>query len=296
MSAALEEVVRSLPCWRGVPVIEPLRGGLSNASFRVADAEGAYVARLGRDFPFHHVSRRREAAANRAAEAAGIAPRVHYVGEGVIVSALIMGRTLEAADLRDDIEAVVDLIRRAHREMPIAIRGEAGAFWVFHVIRDYADALSEAGHSVGPELNELTRLAAALEAMQVPMPVVYGHHDLLPGNFLDDGRRLWLIDWEYGGFGTPMFDLANLADNADYGVDLQTRLLTRYFDRSPDEATRRAFEAMKLASALREMLWAMVSELHLAAPGVDYAAYAASCRAKFERARQSNRETLGLPK
>jgi len=58
---------------------------------------------------------------------------------------------------------------------------------------------------------------------------------------------------------------------------------------------RRAFAAMKLASALREMLWAMVSELHLAAPGVDYAAYAAECRTKFERARQAYSERHGLP-
>jgi thiamine kinase-like enzyme len=92
-----------------------------------------------------------------------------------------------------------------------------------------------------------------------------------------------------------MFDLANLADNAEYDDDLEMRLLTLYLDEMPDEATRRAFQAMKLASALREMLWAMVSELHLTAPGVDYAAYAASCRAKFERARDIHGEGLGFP-
>jgi aminoglycoside phosphotransferase (APT) family kinase protein len=53
----------------------------------------------------------------------------------------------------------------------------------------------------------------ALEAAQAPLPMVFGHHDLLPGNFIDDGKRLWLIDWEYAGFGTAMFDLANLATN-----------------------------------------------------------------------------------
>jgi len=294
VSIDFEEIIRSLPCWRSPPVVAPLRGGLSNASFKVTDAEGAYVARFGRDFPFHHVSRRREAAASRAAEAVGLAPRIHYVGDGVLVSAFIEGRTLTARDLRERLAAIVALIRRGHLEMRAAIRGEAGAFWVFHVIRDYADALRAADRA-GPELTELMDFAAALEAMQVPMPLVFGHHDLLPGNFLDDGRRLWLIDWEYAGFGTPMFDLANLADNADYDDELQTRLLTLYFNRSPDESTRRAFEAMKLASALREMLWAMVSELHLAAPGVDYGAYAADCRAKFERARQAYRERHGLP-
>ena len=295
MSAELEEIVRSLPCWRGTPAVKPLRGGLSNASFKVTDDEGAYVARLGRDFPFHHVWRRREAAASRAAEVAGLGPRIQYVGDGILVSAFVEGRTLAAADLRENIEAVVALVRRGHREMRVAIRGEAGAFWVFHVIRDYADALRAAGHAIGPQLSGLMDFAAALEATQIPMPIVFGHHDLLPGNFLDDGRRLWLIDWEYAGFGTPMFDLANLADNAEYDADLEMRLLTLYFDEKPDEATRGAFEAMKLASALREMLWAMVSELHLTAPGVDYAAYAASCRAKFERARETHSERRGFP-
>ena len=140
MSAELEEIVRSLPCWRGTPAVAPLRGGLSNASFKVTDDEGAYVARLGRDFPFHHVWRRREAAASRAAEAVGLAPRIHYIGDGVLVSAFIEGRTLTAQDLRERLAAIVALIRRGHLEMRAAIRGEAGAFWVFHVIRDYADA------------------------------------------------------------------------------------------------------------------------------------------------------------
>ena len=55
-----------------------------------------------------------------------------------------------------------------------------------------------------------------LEQAQVPLPIVFGHHDLLPGNFIDDGKRLWLIDWEYGGFGTAMFDLANLSSNGGF--------------------------------------------------------------------------------
>jgi thiamine kinase-like enzyme len=219
----------------------------------------------------------------------GLAPQVRYAGDCVLVCAFVEGRTLAAADLRENLEAVVELIRRCHREMRVAIRGEAAMFWVFHVIRDYADSLA------APDAAELTRLAAGLEAMQIPMPVAFGHHDLLPGNFLDDGRRLWLIDWEYAGFGTPMFDLANLADNADYDDDLQTRLLALYFGEQPDAATRRAFAAMKIASALREWLWARVSELHLAATGVDYAAYAATCREKFERARLAFAARWGLP-
>ena len=66
----------------------------------------------------------------------------------------------------------------------------------------------------------------------MPLPIVFGHHDLLPGNFIDDGRRLWLIDWEYGAFGTPMFDLANLSANGEFDA-AQDEALARGLFRRP---------------------------------------------------------------
>jgi thiamine kinase-like enzyme len=54
-------------------------------------------------------------------------------------------------------------------------------------------------------------LAEELEEAQVPLPIIFGHNDLLPANLLDDGDRLWLIDFEYAGFGTAMFDVAGTA-------------------------------------------------------------------------------------
>ena len=56
-----------------------------------------------------------------------------------------------------------------------------------------------------------------------------GHNDLLAGNFIDDGKRLWLIDWEDGGFGTAMFDLANLATNGSFAPADDRLLLQAYF-------------------------------------------------------------------
>ena len=125
-------------------------------------------------------------------------------------------------------------------------------------------------------------LADALEAQQAPLPIVFGHHDLLPGNLIDDGKRLWLIDWEYGGFGTAMFDLANLAANGRFTADDDRRLLESYFRQPPSDAVQRSFDAMKVASALREALWGMVSSIHLSVPGADYAAHAAEYLARTE--------------
>jgi thiamine kinase-like enzyme len=105
----------------------------------------------------------------------------------------------------------------------------------------------------------------------------------LPANILETDR-LWLIDFEYAGFGTAMFDLAGAASNSGMSGAEGARLLSAYFGAPPDAALLRAFAAMQCASLLREAMWAMVSELHLAAPGVDYAAYGQETLKKFRLA------------
>src|SRR5690606_6975113 len=106
------------------------------------------------------------------------------------------------------------------------------------------------------------------------LPIVFGHNDLLPANLLDTGDRLWLIDFEYAGFSTAMFDLAGLSSNAGFSPEETEELLGIYFDATPTPALRKSMAAMQCASLLREAMWSMVSELHLNTPGVDFVAYA----------------------
>ena len=272
----LESRVASLPCWRGTVALEPLQGGLTNISFVARDGGAKFVVRCGEDIPVHHVFRDRERAASKAAFEAGLSPELVYAEPGIMVLRFIDGRTLTEADLQTNAARIATLLRTCHRTVGRHLRGAANAFWVFHVIRDYVALLSA----------EPRYLAVAdhLEQMQVSLPLVFGHHDLLPGNFIDDGSRLWLIDWEYGGFGTPMFDLANLSSNGNFGPAQDTALLDAYFEGESGEPLRRAFAAMKVASALREALWAMVSDVHLKTPGVDYQAHAQAYMTRFETA------------
>lgn len=263
-----------LPCWSGEISMQPLTGGLSNESWLVSDDSGRYVVRFGNDYPFHHVIRDREVAVARAAHAAGFAPEVVHAEPGVMVSTFLEARTWTPDDMRAEPERIGRLLLDFHNRMPAEISGAGFMFWVFHVIRDYARTL-EAGQSRHmPQVPGYLETAAGLEGAQVSMPIVFGHNDLLPGNILDDGTRLWLIDFEYAGFSTGMFDLAGAASNAGMGDDEALRLLRTYFGQKPDRLQLRAFDAMQCASLLREAMWAMVSELHLDAPGVDYAAYA----------------------
>jgi thiamine kinase-like enzyme len=276
----LESRLAALPNWVGKPRIEPLVGGLSNASFVVTDAAGKFVARSGKDYPFHHVLRDRELMTARAAHAAGFAPEIVYAEPGLMVSRFIEGRVFDETDMRANIARVADILRRFHQEMPARITGPAFIFWVFHVVRDYANTLKASTNPLARRLPELLAINEELETAQMPLRIVFGHNDLLPANLIDDGRRLWLIDFEYAGFNTAMFDLAGLASNAGFDTAQSEALLEAYFEGPPDDELRRSHAAMQCASLLREALWSLVSELYLSAPGADYDAYA---RQNFER-------------
>jgi thiamine kinase-like enzyme len=81
-----------------------------------------------------------------------------------------------------------------------------------------------------------------------------------------------------------MFDLAGAASNAGLSDEESAALLEAYFGHPPDAPLQRAFDAMQCASLLREAMWAMVSAIHLNAPGVDYDAYAAENLVRFNAA------------
>lgn len=290
---ASEDRIRRLPVWNGRISIAPLKGGISNESFLVADASGRKVVRFGKDYPFHHVFREREIMTARAAHAAGFAPELTYAEPGIMVTAYLGARTYGAADVRENRVRIAGLIRRFHDEMPKHVSGAGFMFWVFHVIRDYARTLQAKGSRETGELAGYLALAAELERAQTALPVIFGHNDLLPANFLDDGERLWLIDFEYAGFNTAMFDLAGTTSNAGMDADESAELLAAYFGQQPDPDMLRAHAAMACASLLREAMWSMVSELYLSAPGVDYTAYTSENLERLDAALDSYRSAYG---
>lgn len=288
-----EDRIRALPCWAGPIEIAMLKGGISNESFVVTDAAGRHVVRFGHDYPFHHVTRDREIMTARAAHAAGFAPEVLYAEPGVMVSAFLDARTFGPADVVRERLRIAELLRRFHTEMPKHVSGAGFIFWVFHVIRDYARTLEAGGSRMRGELPTYLALAEELEAAQAPLPIVFGHNDLLPANILDDGKRLWLIDFEYAGFNTAMFDLAGAASNAGMSSGEADEFLAAYFGGPPGFEIERSFAAMQCGSLLREAMWSMVSEIHLSAPGADYETYTGENLERLERALEQYRTTYG---
>jgi thiamine kinase-like enzyme len=280
MDDVLARVAR-LTCWSGKVEPQSLEGGITNANFLVRDRGERYVVRVAQDIPVHGIMRFNELAASRAAHAAGLSPEVVHAEPGAIVLRYIDGRTLTPDEVREPamLERIVELVKRAHVEIPRHLRGPALIFWVFHVIRDYAASLGELDSPHKDRLPELLDKAERLERAVGAIELVYGHNDLLAGNLIDDGGRLWLIDWDYAGFNSPLFDLGGLASNNALTEQQERWVLERYFGRRDPDLERR-FDAMRCASLLRETLWSMVAE-QVSQIDFDYPAYTASNLARF---------------
>ena len=284
MSEAAERVAR-LAFWQTAVTPEPLSGGITNTNFSVRHQGERYFVRVGDDIPVHQIMRFNERAASLAAFKAGISPEPVHHAPGVIVFRFIEGKTFGAEDVRkpENLPRIVELIRRIHTEMPKHLRGPALVFWPFHVARDYGHTLVEGESRHLARLPHLLALADRLEKDLGAIDMVYGHNDLLPANVLDDGKRLWLIDWDYAGFNSPLFDLANLASNNELAATQEIEALTQYYGHAPDKRLRKSYSAMKCASLLRETMWSMVSEIH-STLDFDYQAYTADYLGRLERA------------
>ena len=284
METALKRAA-GLPIWTGPVSPEPLGGGLTNVNFVVEDAGRRYVVRIGDDIVEHQVMRFNELAASRAAHAAGVSPAVVHHQPGILVLEFIEAVTLDEAAVRDRamLERIVPLIRRCHHEIPEHLRGPVLMFWVFHVLRDYAGTLRDGDSAHLSRLPSLMTIADELQRAVGPIDVVFGHNDLLCANFLDDGERLWLIDWDYAGFNSPLFDLGGLASNNGLTGAQERWLLETYFETALSDALWHSYQAMKCASLLRETMWSMVSEIH-SELDFDYAAYTRENLTRFEAA------------
>jgi thiamine kinase-like enzyme len=253
--------LRRLDLGRGPLVVEPISGGISNHNFAVRAGDRTFFARLCQDRARLGIDRRNELACHQAASRRGIAPEVVYHEEGLLVCRFVVGRTLESPDLQDAaIRArLVTLLDQLHRDWDL-LTGPFLHFCPFQTVRTYAQTASRLMAKLPEDIDELLADMQALARRIAPFRPVLCHNDLLPANLIDDGDRLWLVDWEYGGAGHPLFDLANASANAALADDQELGLLEAYRGHVAD---RDLFElrVFKAASLLRESLWSTIQSV-----------------------------------
>jgi thiamine kinase-like enzyme len=280
VTSGYDEIVRRV--WPdGRSTFEVLGGGFTNHNLKVSRPDGTYVLRIsGKDTELLGIDRAVELEATRAAAAVGVGPEVVDViePEGWLVTRFVEGEIPPLERMREPatLRRVAATLRAVHSGPPVR-----GRFIAFRVVEDYRTTAYERGAEMPAGYVAARQVARRIEHIRRAAPERPCHNDLLNANFIDDGYRLRIVDWEYAGMGDVFFDLANFSVNHGLDEDSRDTLLEAYFG-AARPADRRVLELMRFMSDFREAMWgvvqAAVSDLDL-----DFAAYADEHFARLER-------------
>jgi thiamine kinase-like enzyme len=248
--------------WPGRQVtIEPLGGGITNRNFKVQTDGDNFVLRIGgRDTELLGIDRSAEHAASSVAAELGLGPEVvaYVEPEGYLVTRYIEGEVGKV-----DVDRVGATLRRLHDGPTFP-----GRFDSFRVVEAYRATAHAHGVGVPSAYERAKEIADQIERRRADAPLRPCHNDLLNANFIDDGVRLWLVDWEYAGMGDPFFDLGNFAVNHELADESERALLSAY---GSDDAD--GLVLMRFMSDFREAMWGIV-QLAISELDFDFTTYA----------------------
>lgn len=257
MQAHALATCEQMECLRGKLIDLERLGGSTNLNFRVHVSGKKFVLRIaGADTEELGINRASEATISKAMAEARLGPTIIECmpNHSAMLSEFCEGESLEGERFFAEgvLERVGKTLRRCHELTPPE---GVGSFSPFKTVRTYIHKAREKGVSL-PEnlplaLEKMSRIEAELAEHRTECLC---HNDLLPGNFIDNGTELRIIDWEYGGVGDPFFDLGNLAVNAQLTEQQEEQLLKAYFDEIRPEDIRR-LRLMRLVSDMREATW-----------------------------------------
>ncbi len=277
------ELISSISFWENEIEITPIKGGITNQNFLVTDNSKKYFVRIGNDIPEHLVFRANEVQASIAASKIGVSPDLLFYNKSIQIFKYVEGLTFNSENIKKNLDEIIKLLKKVHNSIPEKLIGQSVIFWVFHVIRNYKKFLDENSSVYIKILPDLLNKAQKLEEKSSPFEIVFGHNDLLPANFIQNDQQLWLIDWEYAGFNTPLFDLGGLASNNEFSENEEIFLLENYFEKKLSSELSEKYRAVKCASLLRETMWSMVSEI-TSNIDFDYKTYTNENLIKFDKA------------
>lgn len=241
--------------------ISVLVGGANNRNFVVSSGEEKYALRIANPQNERFaVDRDSAIQAQRDASLGGLAPQVHAskLPEGHVLSAFLEGVTLLGTEQLHEtrvLRTVGECLRLLHA-LPTSIR----SFSPFNDIRLWARLARQDGGELPADLDDLLAAVWRIETVvqAAAMPAVFCHNDTVPQNFILDGERLRLVDWDYAGRGWASFELASFATTADLDEDLEEVLL-RAYDADVGDAQRATIELLRFVAAMRETSWVLMA-------------------------------------
>ncbi|WP_029113915.1 choline kinase family protein [Mycobacterium sp. URHB0044] len=232
--AELNELLDQLPALAGQPrQLEDLPGGLTNRNVKITTSTRVYVARCcGTSSNLLGIDRDNEHYNSKAAEVAGVgAPVIDYRPDlGILLIGYLNGTTLSNEDFaRPGVIAKVAAACRALHRGP-RFRNDFDMFELqpayLKVVRDNGFRLPDDYLDFADQFDAIHRVLSATDRTTVPC-----NNDLLAANFVEDGDRVWLIDYEYSGNNDPCFELGNTSCECQLDADQREELVTAYYGR-----------------------------------------------------------------
>jgi thiamine kinase-like enzyme len=278
----VDAAIARIECLAGYPrTVTPLSGGLTNFNFKVVVPQQTAVVRISsKDSTLLAIDREVEYRNSSAAAASGAAPAVldYLPGDGVLVIEFVEGRTLVADDLTD--ADTLDRIAAACRVLHDGPRF-GNTFDMFALQQFYLGIVTDRGFRLPAgyleRLPDAERIARALEPGDVG--TVPCNNDLLPGNFIDDGARLWLIDYEYSGNNDACFELGNICSEAHLSIDQLEHLVNAYYQAPLRHKIARA----RLLALMSNYGWTLWASIQAGVSAIDFDFWAWGLE-KYERA------------
>jgi thiamine kinase-like enzyme len=265
----IDEIVGRVSIWRDQEVsVSELSGGLTNSNYRVDTADTSYVLRVpGASTELLAVDRKNERHNAEAAAETGVAPRVlEYLEDAnVMVLEFIPGETMSAQSLRSAEMArrMAASISRLHSARPFRVDFDMFRLTEFYmgVCRERDVRIPEGFEDRLTRVGEIERTFA-----RNPLPSVPCHNDLLAENYIDDGRALWIVDFEYSGNNDPCFELGDTAQECGFDVDLRAALCEAYFG----EATSALLARIDLQAVMADVGWTLWAAIQAKISAIDY--------------------------
>ena len=266
LELAFGALLDQVPLVKNRTSVTELSGGLTNRNLAI-DADGTkYVARISSNSSdLLNINREDEYKNTIIAAEVGIGATVHdYLpGQGLLLISYIDGKTFGAQDIANNLPRVAKSVKTLHSAKPFV-----SDFNMFTLQKRYLDIV-QSNRFIYPDkyLDYEGHIADLKKALSVlPSEIVPCNNDLLPGNFIDDGEKIWLIDYEYSGNNDACFELGNIWAEAFLEYDALVELIDSYYGAHRPEKIARAW----LQSLMAKYGWTLWAAIQASISDIDF--------------------------
>jgi len=267
--SVIEEVVSRIDDWVGKDVsVITLSGGLTNTNYKVVvDGKPYFVRVPGESTELLAIDRNNEYHNTKAAGEAGVAPSVlyHLPEYNVMVIEFLDGKTMSKDSLNES--GMPTRMAQAIKKLNQGPRFLLD-FNMFRLTEYYLSLCRERNIKIPDGYNEhMDKVQRIEQAMNVhPLPTVPCNNDLLAENYIDDGKQLWLIDYEYSGNNDPTFELGNTCQEMQFNDEQIAEVCDAYFG----DVKTNMIARMKLNMIMSDVGWGLWAAIQANISTIDF--------------------------